>query len=92
MQEIQEEALKIHEETDINLPQINSTEKRRVIASNLNFLKKAQSRAASQLNVHEQRSYKLRHRRDFDTTLTPVTQPLNRHPYIYERASNPDID
>lgn len=48
MQEIQEEALKAVEETDSHLPQINSTEKKRVVASNLNFLKKAQSRAASQ--------------------------------------------
>lgn len=31
-------------------------------------------------------------KRDFDTHLTQVFHGMNKHPYIYERASNPDFD
>jgi hypothetical protein len=31
-------------------------------------------------------------KREFDTHLTPVFHGVNRHPFIYERAANPDYD
>jgi hypothetical protein len=30
--------------------------------------------------------------RDFITNLTPVFHGVNRHPYIYERTTNPDVE
>ena len=31
-------------------------------------------------------------RRDFDTHLSEVSHPVNRHPFIHQRAANPDIE
>ena len=30
--------------------------------------------------------------RDFITSLTPVFHGVNKHPYIYERTTNPDVE
>jgi hypothetical protein len=31
-------------------------------------------------------------RKDFDTHLSEVSHPVNRHPFIHQRAANPDIE